>query len=74
MNGVTENKKFWKTIKPFPTEENRTTTNIILAENNQIVSEEMAICQICNTTLQHLFYNTYVTNGLNLLKTKKALG
>ena len=49
VNDVTENKKFWKTIKPFSTEENRTTTNIILAEDNQIVSEEKAICQICNT-------------------------
>ena len=30
VNDVTENKKFWKTIKPFFTEKSKTTTNIIL--------------------------------------------
>ena len=36
MNNVTENKKFFKTIKPFFTEKKKkTTTNIILTENKQ---------------------------------------
>ena len=43
MKDVTENKKFWKTIKPFFTEKNKTTNNIILTENNQTVSEDKAI-------------------------------
>ena len=45
-NDVTENENFWKTIKPFFTEKNKTTTNIILTENNQTVMEDKAICQI----------------------------
>ena len=60
MNDVTENKKFWKTIKLFFTEKNKTTTNIILTENNQTVMEDKAICQVCNT------YFTNATNGLKL--------
>ena len=60
MNDVTENKKFWKTIKPFFTEKNKTTNNIILTENNQTVREDKAICQIFNT------YFTNVTKGLKL--------
>ena len=44
VNDVTENKKFWKTIKPFCTEKNKTTTNIILTKNNQRVREDKAIC------------------------------
>ena len=34
VNDVTLNKNFWKTIKPFFTEKNETTNNIILSENN----------------------------------------
>ena len=60
LNGITENKKFWKTIKLFFTPKNKTTTNIILTENNQTVREDKAICQIFNT------YFTNVTKGLKL--------
>ena len=60
VNDVTENKKFWKTIKPFFTEKNKTTTNIILSKNNQRVREDKTICQIFNT------YFTNVTKGLKL--------
>ena len=45
VNEVTENKKFWKTIKPFFTiKKNKITNNIILTENNQTVREEKTIC------------------------------
>ena len=60
MNDVTENKRFWKTIKPFFIEKNKTTANIILTENNQTVREETAICQIFNT------YFINVNKGLKL--------
>ena len=60
VNDVTENKKFWKTIKSFFTEKNKTTNNIILSKNNQTVREDKAICQIFNT------YFTNVTKGLKL--------
>ena len=60
VNDVTENKKFWKTVKPFLTEKNKTTNNIILTENNQTVREDKAICQIFNT------YFPNVTKGLKL--------
>ena len=60
MNDVTENKTFWKTIKSFFTEKNKTTNNIILSKNNQTVREDKAICQIFNT------YFTNVTKDLKL--------
>ena len=60
VNDLTENKKFWKTIKPFFTEKNKTTNNIILSENNETVREDKAIDQIFNN------YFTNVTKGLKL--------
>ena len=62
MNYVTENKKFWKTIKPFFTEKSKTTDNIILSENNQTVREDKAIGQI---------FNTYFTNATKSLKLRQ---
>ena len=46
VKDVTENKQFWKTIKPFFTEKNKITNNIILTENNQTVRHGEKICQI----------------------------
>ena len=60
MKDVTENKWFWKTIKSFFTEKNKTTNNIIVTENNQTVRENKTIFQIFNT------YFINVTKGLKL--------
>ena len=66
VNDIAENKKFWKTIKPFFTAKNKTTTNIILTKNNQTVREDKAIYQILNT------YFTNVTKGLKLWQVDKS--
>ena len=59
VKDLTKNKRFWKTIKPFFTEKNKTTNNIVLTENNnQIVREDKTIYQIINT------YFGNVTKGL----------
>ena len=63
VNDVTENKKFWKTIKPFFTGKNKTTNKKILTENNQTVREDKAICQI---------FNTYFTNVTKVLKLRQV--
>ena len=60
MKDVTENKRFWKTIKSFFTEKTKTTNNIILTENYQTVREDKTICQSFNT------YFTNITKGLKL--------
>ena len=66
VNDIAENKKFWKTIKPFFTAKNKTTTNIILTKNNQTVREDKAIYQILNT------YFTNVTKSLKLWQVDKS--
>ena len=60
MKEVTENKQFWRTIKPFFTEKSKTTNNIILTENNQTGREDRKFCQIFNT------YFTNITKDLKL--------
>ena len=62
MKDITENKQFWKTIKPFFKEKNKTTNNIILTKKR----EDKTICLIFNT------YFTNVTKGLKLLKVDES--
>ena len=45
---VTDNKKFWKHVKPFFTEKVSTNTNITLIEANEIVNNPKEISEIMN--------------------------
>ena len=45
---VQKNQKFWKTIKPFLTSKQPTNNNIILKEDDKIITDEREICDIFN--------------------------
>ena len=67
VKDVTENKRFWKTIKPFFTDKAKNSNNIILTEDFQTIWEDEKICKIFNT------YFTNVTKGLKLRQVDKTL-
>ena len=45
---LTENKTFWKTVKPFLTEKSKKVSKITLIEDNQIISQDKQIANIFN--------------------------
>ena len=53
VKDVYENKRFWKTMKPFFTDKTKNSNNIILNENFQAMWEDEKMCKI---------FNTYFTN------------
>ena len=59
----TENKQFWKTVKPFFTDRAKISNNVILTENNQTVIEDREICQI---------FKKYFTNATDVLMLRQA--
>ena len=59
-NSISNNKKFWKTTKPFFCIKDLSTNNLMLAENNKIVREEETIADIMNN------YFTNITTNLKL--------
>ena len=61
---VSDNKKFWKTKKPFFFKKGLNTNNMMLVENNEMVREEEIIGNIMNS------YFTNITTHLNLKPTK----
>ena len=46
--GGVKNLKFWKTIKPFLISKQPSNNNIILKENEKIITDESEICDIFN--------------------------
>ena len=62
---ITDNKKFWNTIKPFISEKSKSPNNVILVENNEIIKNNE---DIANTMNNHF---TNITKSLNLRKQDK---
>ena len=60
MNKITDNRKFWKTVKPFFTDKCKTSNNIILKEKNETLNDNKKISNTFNE------YFTNITKGLNL--------
>ena len=60
INEMTDNRKFWKTVKPFFTDKCKTANNIILTEKNETLNTNKKISNTFNE------YFTNITEGLNL--------
>ena len=60
MKEITDNKKFWKTVKLFFTDKCKTSNNIILTEKNETLNDNKKISNTFND------YFTNITKGLNL--------
>ena len=52
--GGVKNQKFWKAIKPFLTSKQPTNNNIILKEDDKIITDEREICDIFNDYFSHV--------------------
>ena len=52
--GGAKNQKFWKTIKPFLTSKQPSCQNIILKEDDEIITDEREICNIFNDFFSHV--------------------
>ena len=59
VKSISDNKRFWKTIKPFFSNKALNTNNMMLVEDNKIVREEEIIANIMNN------YFTNITNHQN---------
>ena len=51
VKSISDNKRFWKTIKPFFSNKDLNTKNMMLVEDNKIVHEEEIIANIMNNCL-----------------------
>ena len=57
LNFVTENKQFWKTVKPCLTDKTLKGERITLIENEKVVSDERELVKIFNEYLSNILPN-----------------
>ena len=60
-DNICDNKKFWKTVKPFFSEINITNNKIVLIENDEIITNDVQTAKI---------FNDFFTNAVSLLEIK----
>ena len=51
---ITENKLFWKTVKPSFTDQNLKDEKVTLVENNKVVSEESKLVEIFSKYFENI--------------------
>ena len=61
LDNIINNKKFWKTMKPFFSDKNSKNEKIILVEKEQIISDDKEVAET---------FNTYFSNSVKLLGIK----
>ena len=54
---VTDNKTFWKTIKPFLSDKIMSTERITLIDNGEVVANEQDTANVLNTFFSHIVTN-----------------
>ena len=65
VKDINDNKKFWKTIKPFFSNKGLNTNKLMLIENNNLISEESVLANTMNQ------YFTNITKQLNIKKSSQ---
>ena len=70
---ITDNRTFWKYVKPAFSEKSTKTDKITLIENNEILSEDNKISEIFNTYFSNLVSNLNITIDKNLLSEEAGI-
>ena len=65
---ITDNRKFWKQVKPFFNDKKAANSNIILIEGNEIVSDNTKCAEIMNNFFSDAALNLDVDRNLNTQK------
>ena len=61
MSLVTDNKKFWKTIKPFFSDKSHSQNKIVLTEGERIISDNVEVAE----TMNEFFVTVTDSLGIN---------
>ena len=53
LSNITDNKKFWNTLKPLFSEKGRGKENIVLVNGGKIISDDLEVAQTFNDFFKH---------------------
>ena len=63
MNSVTDNKKFWRTVKPLFTDKVQSSSSITLVENEKIITNDSEVAEIFNEFFTNITKTMDITPG-----------
>ena len=64
---VIDNKKFWKTVKPFLSDKTMMDDNITLVENDEIITDDLKVAEIFNNFFSEIVPNLNITTNEDIL-------
>ena len=67
LKNITDNKLFWKTIKPFLSDKSTHASQITLVQNNNIVSDEKDISENFSDFFQNTISELHIESNQNIL-------
>ena len=68
MKDISDNKRFWKTIKPFFNDKGLNTNKILLKENDDLISDESSVANIFNDFFTNTAFNLQLKNDFKSYK------
>ena len=66
VKDITDNKKFWKTVKPFPSGKSKTSDKIHLNENGELLNTESETAEVLNNFFSNIVKNLKIPEYENL--------
>ena len=70
---LTDNKSFWKTVKPLFSDKSSNSPKITLIEQNEIISEELETAKILNNYFNKIVENLNIESEVTLLQNKDQI-
>ena len=67
LKSITDNKKFWATLKPFLTDKGIKSNNICLIEEGKIISKDQEVAETLNTFFQNSVSSLLVTEPIEYI-------
>ena len=64
---VIDNKKFWKTVKPFLSDKTMVDDKITLVENDEIITDDLKIAETFNNFFSEIVPNLNITTNSEIL-------
>ena len=59
MKNITDNKTFWKTVKPFTSKNVCFSDKILIEEDGEIISEDLQLCEKFSDYFENIVNDLY---------------
>ena len=73
IDDVTDNRKFWKMVKPCFTDKVNTNEQITLVENDEIISDSSKVAQLMNTYFSNIFELLEIPSNDDIINNADAI-